>query len=373
MSRRKIFLLYPYYWPHFKAGGPVQSLFNLVTIFGGEFDFYILSLNKDIDYSEPLETLQLGKWSRGLNQENIYYASLISPYLIYAKMREVEPDVVSINGIFHWNTSLFGLIAAKLLRRNVILSPRGMLQAWALQRGRWKKNLYLALFKNVLSKNEIWHATDRQEQNDIYTNFGKSQVVHVASNIPRMIGEGSVIPFPAVSKKIQLIFLSLVNPNKNLHLVIEAVRQFENFRLDIYGPVMNEEYWKSCQLRMQGVEHISYKGSVLPWNVPSLISTYHFLVLPTQGENFGHAIFDSLASGVPVIISKNTPWMEIAERQAGWYIDIENASSLVNTLKNITALDQSEYNAYRINSLEYARRYWQTNDFRQQYHFLLND
>ena len=371
MSRRKIFLLYPYYWPHFKAGGPVQSLFNLVTIFGGEFDFYILSLNKDIDGSEPQETLQLGKWSRGPNQENIYYASLISPYLIYAKMREVEPDVVSINGIFHWNTSLFGLIGAKLLGRNVILSPRGMLQAWALQRGRWKKNLYLALFKNILSKNEIWHATDQQEKEDIYKIFGSNQVVHIAANIPRHVSVFNSIAFPDIHQKIKLVFLSLINPNKNLHLIIEAVKSAgDKYSLDIYGPVADGKYWLECQKAMEGVSDITYRGSVPPWDVPGILSQYHFFVLPTQGENFGHAIFDALSSSVPVIISRNTPWSDIDKDGAGFYLDLQENKSIDTILCAISKMTPEDYHKYRISAHEYSTAYWETRNYKQDCQFL---
>ena len=35
------------------------------------------------------------------------------------------------------------------------------------------------------------------------------------------------------------------------------------------------------------------------------------MYLPTKGENFGHAISDSIANSTPVFISDKTPWNEI--------------------------------------------------------------
>ena len=41
-------------------------------------------------------------------------------------------------------------------------------------------------------------------------------------------------------------------------------------------------------------------------------------LLPTGGENFGHAIFEALACGVPALISDQTPWRGLAAgRPAG--------------------------------------------------------
>ena len=43
-------------------------------------------------------------------------------------------------------------------------------------------------------------------------------------------------------------------------------------------------------------------------------------LLPTGGENFGHAIFEALSCGVPVLISDQTPWrgLEAIARRLGF-------------------------------------------------------
>ena len=66
----------------------------------------------------------------------------------------------------------------------------------------------------------------------------------------------------------------------------------------------------------------------------------------TKGENFGHALFESLSAGRPVITSNFTPWNKLAEKKAGWNVDIYNAEECVNSLNEIKALDQDEYARY---------------------------
>jgi glycosyltransferase involved in cell wall biosynthesis len=96
---------------------------------------------------------------------------------------------------------------------------------------------------------------------------------------------------------------------------------------------------------MDGYANVTYMGAVPPWQVPQLIQRYQFFVLPTQGENFGHAIFDALASSVPVIISTHTPWKNIESSKAGWYVDIGSKDSLNQIFDRLSALDSMNYQA----------------------------
>ena len=365
--------LYPYYWPQYKAGGPVQSLYNLAATFKDHADFYFISLNKDIDGHLPDHPLRVNKWNPGPNNENIYCTSFLSPFLIFRLVRKVNPDVLMINGIFHWHTTLIGLLCGKVMGLKIVISPRGMLQAWALKRGKARKLLYLKALKLFVKENEIWHATDEQERSDIYKMFGPTQQVHVASNIPRPLGQPASISFPDQLGKINLVFLSLINPNKNLHLIIDAINHGEGkFTLDMYGPVIDINYWQLCQSKIKDASWISYKGAVPPWEVSKILQQYHFFVLPTQGENFGHAIFDSLASGVPVIISRTTPWQELDKWRAGIYVDPELPGSLREALQIVSDMTVDTYQEYRSNSSKYAKDYWNRKNYRVEYEWLFN-
>ena len=47
------------------------------------------------------------------------------------------------------------------------------------------------------------------------------------------------------------------------------------------------------------------------------------LALPTRSENFGIAVAESLAAGIPVVVSRNTPWGVIEEVGAGHWLDLD--------------------------------------------------
>jgi glycosyltransferase involved in cell wall biosynthesis len=363
--------LYPFYWPHFKAGGPVQSLVNLVSLFNQSCDFYLISLNKDIDGSTSAELITSQAWVKGPNQENIYYISAFNPILVFKLVRQIKPDVIFLNGMFNIQTTVSGLLSAKLLGIKTIISPRGMLQEWALKRSAGIKKMALFFLKCVLKKDEVWHATDVQEQKDIALHFGSGQKIFLASNIPRSVSRFRPITFPLPNGKIKLVFLSLINSNKNLHLVIEAVAQCPGYELDIYGPIIDQAYWDLCRKNIIDNSAVQYKGAVPPWNVPDILQQYHFFVLPTQGENFGHAIFDALAAGVPVLISRKTPWLDIEENGAGFYIDLEKQNSLKAILAEVQTWPATTYDALRNRSQKYATMYWNRINFEADYSFLI--
>jgi glycosyltransferase involved in cell wall biosynthesis len=369
VPRIKVFILYPYYWPHFKAGGPIQSLFNLVSLFSQSAQFFVVSNDMDIDGTYSDVEIEREKWVIGPNHEQIFFAAKINVFLILKLISAVKPSILFINGIFNFQTTIAGLIANRLFGYKIIISPRGMLQPWALKKKALKKKIYLSFIRTLVTPKTVWHATDENESKHISEAFDSSSSIFTAPNIPRRVGKYSQLSFPK-NDKIRLIFLSLINTNKNLHLVIEAVNSNPQFMLDIVGPIADQQYWDLCNELIVD-DRIKYKGSIPSWAVPAMLKDYHFFVLPTLGENFGHAIFDALASGVPVLTSRNTPWRDIEKSECGFYIELDDPRSITKILVEISKMNNEKHQLYRLNSFNYAQTYWAQSDYYSQYKFLI--
>src|SRR5262249_15143302 len=64
-------------------------------------------------------------------------------------------------------------------------------------------------------------------------------------------------------------------------------------------------------------------------------------VMPSKSENFGIAIAEAMACGVPVITTRGTPWEELVTHRCGWWIE-PNPVALADALRHALSLSDAE-------------------------------
>ena len=64
-------------------------------------------------------------------------------------------------------------------------------------------------------------------------------------------------------------------------------------------------------------------------------------VLPTYSENFGIAVAEALACGIPVITTKGAPWHELETRKCGWWTEI-GEKAVADALENFLGCTENE-------------------------------
>lgn len=350
-----LLVCYDYFRPAYQAGGIVQSLDLLVQIMHPYARVVVLTGKKD-----------LGGISLHREQylEGVEY---LDPYelprrLVYFMQSDVT--CVYLNGLFSFTFFLIPLMVTRWLypRVKIIVAPRGMLQKGALRLKKTKKKFYLEfLRRSGLLSNVHWHATDSQEAYDIRTFVGPSAQVTLAGNI-------SKTPYSAIStpkkdtETVKLVFLGIITPSKNLKLVLEAmVENSKGIFLSIVGPVGDSGYWLECQTLIEQASlqpKIEYRGPVAPQGIQELLAEHHGLILPSIGENFGHAIYEAFSVGRPVIIGHHTPWKDLQRRKLGWNVDA-HPHAIRKAMDVMLAMEQNEYNLYCTNAHQEAVQYFE--------------
>jgi glycosyltransferase involved in cell wall biosynthesis len=114
---------------------------------------------------------------------------------------------------------------------------------------------------------------------------------------------------------------------------------------DIYGPISEPEYWRECERiigTLPGHIAVSYRGEIPNRAVPATLARYDLFFLPTLGENFGHAIFEALANGVPALISDATPWRELEARDAGWSLPLDQPQQFAAAIDKLAAMGSDD-------------------------------
>ena len=372
-------VLYEFFYPGYRAGGPVQSLVNMVMALNDVFEFKIVTTAFDLHATQPYLNVQLNKWNEiklyNDTTVDVWYSSVTKPSV--KEMKKVidtaKPDIIYING-FYTNHFLYPLILKKIgFLKNTILivAPRGMLQTGALKNKSFLKKTYLQLLKLFgLMKQVDFHATTTDEAKDIENIFGRQHKITVAGNIPKK--PVATIQPPVKEKgKLKLIYLSLISEKKNLLLLLEILQTTKAvIILDIYGPVKDENYWQQCFVLIQKMPAnitVTYKGDIGPDKIQSLMEEYDAIILLTKGENFGHALFESLSVGRPIITSYFTPWNQLTEKLAGWNVDIEKKESVCKLLCLLAAKEQAEWGVYCNGALQLANNYYQYQSFNTAY------
>lgn len=316
-----------------------------------------------------LEGIVADSWNTFASNVSVYYNDGPILRAIKNALDVRKPDIIYINGLFVPQYNWLPLLLSKQRRISVVIAPRGMVQAGALAIKPFKKKIFLATLKLLrFHDNVIWHATDNQELHDIKKIFGANSSVFIAPNVPKF--PLRITRTTKAKNTLRLVYLSLITEKKNLHIVLEALRDISdgNIIFDIYGPVIDKEYWGKCQPLMVNSKHnIKYKGTLNPACVQETLALYDVFILPTRGENFGHAIYEALSVGTPALITPHTPWGYLEEQQAGLTVCSFRGSEWASAIQRIWSMKEEEYIQLSHGAFKVASDYFSKSEFREAY------
>ncbi len=336
--------------------------------------------------------MEFDKWVRYAGNTEVWYASKNN--LLPVLQKEINKDAPAylfIMGIYSWRFNVKPLLFCKGVKK--IISVRGMLHPGALSQKSFKKKIYLSLWKLLgLHKKNIFHATDEKERDYIQSSFAKASAdkakvkVMVAANFPRVLSQQ-----PVAEKKegsLKLVSIALISPMKNILLVLEALRSGEwglasgkwgvgtgkeeenSIEYNIYGPVKDKSYWEQCEAMIKKLPAnitANYHGDIPPDKIEGALALNHVFILPSKSENFGHAIYESLTAGRPVITSNNTPWNNLEKCNAGINVSTDDLNELQKAIEHFAAMKQEQLIEWSNGARKHALQAVDLEETRKQY------
>ncbi len=340
---KTVVIFIPWFDPAFKAGGPVQSITNLVNNYQDNIKYKIFTGVHDVD-GTLIDVTETNKWVKYNDYTEVWYSNKKNPFPEFKKeIKIIKPDVVFITGIFSLDFNILPLLFLKSY--HLILSVRGMLHPGALSQKKIKKLIFLNFLKLFKIQNKIrFHATDENEGKYIKDIFGNKSTIFIADNFPKKINR--TVTIHKEENKLILITVALISPMKNYDLIIRALQQ-SNAQIEyhIIGGIKDEAYWNQClDLAHQLPKNIKviYHGEQQPQHIISFLQKAHVFIMPSKSENYGHAIIEALQSGLPVITSKHTPWNHLFEHKAGINLDL-TVPSVVDSIEVFSTMNQQVY------------------------------
>jgi glycosyltransferase involved in cell wall biosynthesis len=338
-----------------------------------------------------------------------------------------KADIVHNHGLWMWPNA-YARKAAVAAGKPLVISPRGMLEAWSLQRSKLRKAVAWWLFeKRNLQSAVMFHATAASEARSIEESFShrltRIDTDRVRAAAPTGLGENARtkviawgpstartppvldargvspnedvfrltnlklktttgVPVVVAANGVDLpdlerrpgrevleekflelrdrrwvVFMSRLHPKKGIDVLLRAWARQKEVTSDVWREpetavaVVDSVRRSRGQTKdlpvlvLAGSDLIAYRkevekmvrelgleesvvmtGEVQGEMKDALLANAEVFVLPSYSENFGIVVAEAMAWGRPVIASTGTPWQEVAEVRAGWWVAPEEGA-----------------------------------------------
>jgi glycosyltransferase involved in cell wall biosynthesis len=379
-QKKKLLIISDWFDPAYKAGGPVRSAVNFVKQMKNDYEIFILTSDRDLNDIKPMNTIIVDKWTEYVPGVKVFYASVQNLRLnnIKEHINAVGPDLIYLNSMFSKKFTIYPLWLKRSNRisARIVLAPRGMLKRSALDFKRRKKKIFLSLLKWMkIPQLVTFHATDEREKADVISQFGKDTKVVTISNFPASQDELS-LPREKKPGSLDILFIGRIHPIKGLDILLNAVKSLkQKIRFTIVGTPEDIGYWQLCKKLIKELPanvQVTFTNAIPHHAINELIRDHHIFCLPTKGENFGHAIFESLAAGRPVLISDQTPWHNLVKYKAGWDLSLNEPKRFAEIIALCALMDEEEFNGWCRGAWQFCNNYLQASNIKQQYLKLFN-
>ncbi len=372
-----ILILTAHYLPAYKAGGQVKVVAGLVEQLGDEFDFKIITSDRDLRDLQGFSDILVNKWQRVGKADVFYLSPEKKNFLGFWKLiNSIKFDVLYLNSFFDPQFTGIPLFLRwlKVIRNTpVIVAPHGEFSTGAIKIKKFKKTCYLIITKYLgLYEMVSLQASNDFEKSDIErglclklnNNTSAPDVIIIAPDIvsEHIMGNNSDNLTAAKIKTdvLKIVFLSRICAKKNLAYALEILNNVKcKVDFDIYGPIdRDRDYWDRCKRIMEKLPkniRTRYLGPVEPDKVNATFAMYDLFFFPTFGENFGYVIMESLRNGCPVLISDQTPWADFEKNRAGWIIALDKPERFIEIIERLSMVPSHEYQRFYYYAMKYAR------------------
>ncbi|MDO9566752.1 MAG: glycosyltransferase family 4 protein [Candidatus Desulfaltia sp.] len=376
-TKLKILTSVGYYLPGYKAGGPIRTLANMVDKLGDEFQFKIITADRDFGDTKSYPGFRIDGWNK-VGKADVFYMSPKMRSLKEFKkvIYSTECDVIYLNSFFSPHFTIKPLLLRRLRlipAKPLILAPRGEFSPGALGLKSLKKRVYLWVAKAFgLYRGIIWQASSEHEEADIRRWFGRGATVAVSPDLPPVIHSADKLP-PRSEKAagcLNIVFLSRISRKKNLDGALKMLKGLKGeIQFNIYGPMEDKNYWVECQKTISSVSQnivVRYCGSVAHDKVGAVMGEHELFFLPTLGENFGHVILEAFLAGCPVLLSDQTPWRDLEVKGVGWDLPLDVPGIFHDVLQYCVGMTQTEYANFSKCASEYGKQVAQDDNVVEQ-------
>lgn len=374
----EILILLGAFWPGHESTGPNLTLKAMCEALGDQFRFSLIA--RDRPFGGNAAIVESGRWhDLGFARAQYLPVGRGGARGLARLIRETPHDLLLLNGFFDREFTIPALAARRLgrfPRKPAMLSPRGEFSGGALGLKGGRKALYRRIVALTgLLDDVVLHATSDAEDADLKRAF-PGRAIRKVANFRPLFDRPAHKP-RAPGTPLRVAFVGRISPVKGLDIALTALARVDaQVVFDIFGPVSDAAYWARCQALIAALPpHVTatHRGEIANRDVACELAGRDLMLMPSLSENFGHAIFESLAAGTPVAIGDQTPWRGLEAVRAGFDLPLGDPALFANAVDRIACFGPEENLAWRLGARQVAENYVAGSVARDQMARLLTD
>lgn len=252
--------------------------------------------------------------------------------------RLAETDVLHVHGIFGWHV-LLGVWAARRVGRPYVLTLHGHLHREMLRERQMSKRVYLRLMGRRILREASAVLVTAPAEASIVANYVLQERIHqVVPGLPvpeRLPSR----PAPTADAPLRLLFIGRLHPHKGLRELFQAMAAVQAAGMAVHLQVAGHGHAHELR-RVQGdiaqldlAASVTLLGYIEPAERDRLLAASDLLALPSRSENFGFAVAEALAAGLPVIVTDGVGLAPVVDTWGcGAVVPVGDAEALTRAL-----------------------------------------
>lgn len=251
-------------------------------------------------------------------------------------------DLVHIHAVFSYPATT-AMTIARSHRVPYIVRPLGQLCEWSLQQSALKKQLYLKLIERTnLNHSQGLHLTSEQEKREAaqLKLVCPSYVIPHGLDFPPKLKNARQrlrLQFGLPEDETIILFLSRLHPKKGLDYLISALGSLVKYPFTFILAGSGDPAYETearTFLNTAGIE----SRTILPGFVKGeakdlLLQGADIYALTSHSENFGVAVLEALAAGLPTVVTPGVALSEEIEHHQLGYVSELSKAAIAETLE----------------------------------------
>lgn len=269
---------------------------------------------------------------------------------LYEKLEDYQPDIIHVQGIWQYHSYVAYRYKRNHPKTKVILTPRGMVDPWALKNSAWKKKIvgHLFEYKNLRTA-DCMHALCLSEY-DSMRQFGLKNPIAI---MPNGYNLPSNLSFDRNHEKRVMLFVGRIHPKKGIRELLTAIKLVKDenpellakweFRIAGWDQNGHIQELMSQSTNLELDEYVKFIGSVYADKKDEEMRKANAFVLTSFSEGLPMSVLEAWAYKLPVLMTDYCNIPEGFEANAAIRVDT-TPESIKAGLISILSMDDAKLN-----------------------------